>query len=365
MKNPDIFAMYLPQYHETELNDRFWGKGFTDWTSVKKATPLFAGHNQPKKPLNGYYDLSRKEDIYGQFSIAKTYGISGFGIYHYWFNSQQQALTTPARIIFDNKDLDLPFFFAWDNASWKRTWSKIQGNDWAPLQDHGTKNDGLLIEYKLGTQEDWKIHYDYLRPFFLDSRYYKINNCPVFVIFRYEKTIERMIDCWNQWAIKDGLNGVRFVFVQFHYHKIPLKYDVFRYEPLYSVFDSTSEKIKRVINPSRLNSLRIFDYDKAWKSIIANSKRCFNSKAHFGGFVNYDDTPRRGTKGKVILGGTPDKFERYLNELVEIAKRKNQPFIFLTAWNEWGEGAYLEPDTINKYDYLNAIYNVTKGKKHV
>ena len=127
MSKVKVFAMYLPQYHETEVNNKFWGKGFTDWVSVKKATPLFAGHEQPQVPMNNnYYDLRKIESIKWQAKIAKKYGVDGWGIYHYWFNSNDRTLTKPAEILLENKDIDMPFFFAWDNASWKRTWSKIQ-----------------------------------------------------------------------------------------------------------------------------------------------------------------------------------------------------------------------------------------------
>ena len=144
MKENDVkvLAMYLPQYHEVEENSRFWGKGFTDWVSVKKATPLYEGHYQPEVPLNNnYYDLSRKESIKWQIDLAKKYGVYGFGIYHYWFSDEKQLLTKPAELILENKDLDIPFFFAWDNASWRRTWSKFRGNAWAPMEDAANKEE--------------------------------------------------------------------------------------------------------------------------------------------------------------------------------------------------------------------------------
>ena len=156
MNKVNVFAMYLPQYHETEENSKFWGQGFTDWVSVKKATPLFDGHMQPHVPLDkNYYDLSLVSEIKWQAKLAKNYGVSGWGIYHYWFNSEQKTLTKPAELILQNEDIDMPFFFAWDNASWKRTWSKIKGNDWSPLNDTETEKQAhtgpeILIEYKLG-----------------------------------------------------------------------------------------------------------------------------------------------------------------------------------------------------------------------
>jgi len=174
MSKTKVFAMYLPQFHETAENSRFWGKGFTDWVAVRNAKPLFEGHIQPKVPESEYYyDLSDKESIKWQAKLAKKMEVSGFGIYHYWFNSEEKTLTKPAEIILDNLDIDIPFFFAWDNASWKRTWSKIKGNDWSPLLDEKKneqkKGPEILIEYRVGNEEDWKIHFDYLLPFFSRS----------------------------------------------------------------------------------------------------------------------------------------------------------------------------------------------------
>ena len=157
--NTKLFAMYLPQYHEIKENSEFWGKGFTDWVGVKAATPLFENHLQPRSPLNkNYYDLSIVDNVKWQASIAKKYGIDGFGIYHYWFNNDKNLLTKPAEIILENKDININYFFAWDNGSWKRTWSKIQGNDWAPNQDEKINQSGpqVLVEYILGTENDWK-----------------------------------------------------------------------------------------------------------------------------------------------------------------------------------------------------------------
>ena len=130
-----LIAWYLPQYHCIPENNVFWGEGFTDWVTVKKARPLFKGHQQPKTPLNNnYYDLSIKENVTWQAKLAKDYGIYGFGIYHYWFNNEKNLLTKPLEIIYNNKEIDIHYFMAWDNANWKRSWSAIEGNSWAPIK---------------------------------------------------------------------------------------------------------------------------------------------------------------------------------------------------------------------------------------
>lgn len=361
MSKTKIIAMYLPQYHEIPENSKFWGEGFTDWVSVKKAEPLYKGHKQPKMPQNGkYYDLSKKENVAWQAKIAKKYGVDGFGIYHYWFSSKKQLLTKPAEIILENKDIDIPFFFAWDNISWKRTWSKLKGNDWSPIVDDKAqrKKDEpeILIEYVLGDKEEWKSHFDYLLPYFKDDRYIKKEGRPVFVVYHYDEKIILMGKYWNELAQKNGLSGVEIIYRYDPIKMIPSNQKTFTYEPPFSGWGTTVtrviSKIERVLGK---NDLQIYEYDKVWKKIIENAKKSANSNVMSGAFVEYDDTPRRGKKGKVVTGATPQKFEKYMAELLRISSRQNKDFIFLTAWNEWGEGAYLEPDTENGYAYLEAL----------
>ena len=364
MNRVKIYAMYLPQYHETDINNKFWGKGFTDWVSVKKSIPLFDGHEQPQVPLNNYYDLSQTEIIRWQSELAQKYGVDGWGIYHYWFNSKEKALTKPAEILLQNPDIDIPFFFAWDNASWKRTWSKIQGNDWAPNADSnmGKKGPEILVEYKLGTEEDWKVHFDYLLPYFNDARYVKDDNKVLFLIYNYSDEIQKMVDYWDELAKENGFSGVKCVFSYNPLHGIPKSAFKFRYEPLYSGWGGFFDRAKRFLSRNTIQKdIKLFSYKGVWEKIVSNAKRCNDKHMYFGAFVNYDDSPRRGKKGKAIIGGSPELFEKYLKQLIEICVQKNKSFIFLTAWNEWGEGAHLEPDQKNGYSYLEAVAKAKCG----
>ena len=171
-----VFAAYLPQYHETEDNNKFWGLGYTDWVGVRNAKPQFDGHKQPKVPLNeNYYDLTNYESIIWQANLAKEYGIDGFNIYHYWFKDGKQELQKPAEILLQHKEININFFFTWDNASWRRTWGNIQGNDWAPAFDKNMSKSGsaTLVEFQYGEEPQWKAHFEYLLQFFKDERYYK------------------------------------------------------------------------------------------------------------------------------------------------------------------------------------------------
>lgn len=367
-----IIAMYLPQYHEIPENDKWWGKGFTDWVSVKNAIPLFPSHIQPKKPYqNNYYDLGNKENIKWQIGLAKSNGIYGFGIYHYWFSSNLQLLQKPAELILNNKDLDIPFFFAWDNSTWIRTWSNLLSkqkyiNDWSPEIDNITNHlgDGVLAKLDYGTEEDWIKHFNYLLPFFLDSRYIKVNNSPVFVIWNNneENTLVKMMNCWKKLAIKSGFSGIMFISRYDPLKKTTLFDKYFNYEPNFSTnlnknfFARAASSINRRV--FRKSKLKKYSYDSVWRKSISFAKKNINENIFYGAFVNYDDTPRRGNKGTVILNGTPQKFKKYLSELTTVSNSQNKEFIFLTAWNEWGEGAYLEPDTIFKFAYLSAIKKI-------
>lgn len=357
-----IIAMYLPQYHSIPENDEFWGKGFTDWVTVKKAKPLFDGHIQPRVPLNdNYYDLSLKENVKWQAELAKEYGIYGFGVYHYWFNNDKNLLTKPAEIMRDNDDIPINYFLAWDNANWKRSWSNVYGNAWAPIMEKDkNSNQGpeILIPYILGTETDWENHYNYLLTHFKSPNYIKQDGKPIFVILQHDEKIKNMCDYWDMLAKRDGFNGIHFIFKMKKRSNFTSSDNLFLYEPIHhgwaykSLFDRVVSKLFNLIRYH--NNVRQYNYDIIWKTIIRNAKKS-NSNVILGAFVNYDDTPRRGERGIIVSGSSPQKFKKYLEELIKISNSSNKDYIFLTAWNEWGEGAFLEPDTVNHYAYLKVI----------
>ena len=370
-KMPNIFAMYLPQYHSIPENDLFWGKGFTDWVSVKQAKPLYKGHLEPRVPLNkNYYDLSEKQDVAWQAELAKSYGIDGFGIYHYWFNNEKNLLTKPAEIILENKDIDIDFFFAWDNANWKRSWSNVPGNDWAPAMDQNQQKKGapvVLIPYVIGEEQDWTNHYNWLRSFFLDKRYIRKDNKPLFVIFNYDEQISKMCACWNKLAQQDGFDGMFFIFRFGEQYHIPDSEAVLKYEPLFSGWSAPLSILERIVRKvGRIFGREIgpkkYSYDKVWASILENARSMSRDEVYHGAFVTYDDTPRRGRRGTVVTGASPEKFQAYLAELLRISASQKKDFVFLTAWNEWGEGAYLEPDEESGYHYLEAIRQIKNNQ---
>lgn len=365
---PKILAMYLPQFHETPENNQFWGEGFTDWVSVKNAEKAFEAHEQPKVPLNkNYYDLTNCNTLKWQASLARKYNLDGFCIYHYWFKNNKKVLYKPAEILLSNKDIDINFCFSWDNTSWIRTWSKLEGNAWAPLYevDKFNKNK-YLLELDYGDIPEWQKHFEYLLPFFKDKRYVKIDGKPVFSFFSTNnKTIlTKMGEYWDKLAINNGFPGLFLISRCDPIIRKKLFDSEFIYQPITTGWQRKTVIQKKINNlfktKTKCKGPILYNYDKIWKKILLESKLRAKHKIILGGFVNYDDTPRRGNNGCLILDGTPEKFKTYFNELYKICLNYNKEIVFLTAWNEWGEGAYLEPDEKNGYKYLQAVKAVVE-----
>ena len=193
-------AFYLPQYHPCEENNIWWGKGFTEWTNVAKAKPLFYGHKQPNIPSElGFYDLRLEEVRIAQAELAKQAGISAFCYWHYWFGNGKRLLERPFNEVISSKNPDFPFCLAWANHSWyAKTWDK-----------KGTKK--LLIEQTYPGKDDFIAHFNELLPAFKDKRYLKYGNKPIFVVFKPLDIEFDYISLWNDLAIKNGFDGVYFI----------------------------------------------------------------------------------------------------------------------------------------------------------
>ena len=362
-----IIAAYLPQFHQIPENDKWWGEGYTEWVAVKNAKPLFKGHTQPKVPLNHhYYSLDNPDDIRYQIDLANKAGIYGFSIYHYWFNSNLQLLQKPSEIILMHQDWPINYMFTWDNGSWKRTWSAIKNaNDIAPEADRSEERkdgNGLLAELQYGDENDWRNHFDYLLKFFTDKRYIKIDNKPVFGLFNPTndtETLKSMIKYWDQLAVENGFSGLYVIVKNNHGENTVSPYS-FRYEPPCSGWENRTA-VDKVFNKFRIwigkktGRPSIYDFNRIWKKILHNAEKCIDKNTIYGAVVGYDDTPRRAGGGKVVVNRNPENFCEYLKQLIGICEKQGKEYIFLTAWNEWGEGAYIEPDEENKYAYLYAI----------
>lgn len=352
-----IIGMYLPQFHRVRENDEWWGEGFTEWTAVKSSEPLFEEHNQPRVPLdNNYYDLMEKKTMEWQVDIAHKYGIDGFCFYHYYFKNGRKILEKPAENLLKWNDIPINYCFCWANETWARTWSNISGaNSWSEKFERETESaDGVLLQQDYGLQKSWEEHFEYLLPFFQDTRYMKIENKPIFVFYKADDipVLDEMLELWNTLAVKAGFDGVYSITVNsFSGSNVSA---VLLQGP--NAYRDVKVAGKRV-NDEWIKNVRCADYEKIWQNAVECDVKS-SKKVYYGGFVDYDDTPRRGTLGSFMKNVTPKIFEKYAYQLaVKNIAKKNELF-FINAWNEWGEGNYLEPDEKNGYAYLQALRNI-------
>lgn len=360
MKKPKVIAHYLPQFHPIPENDAWWGKDFTEWTAAKAAKPIFEGHHQPRIPLNdNYYNLLDYETMEWQASLASQYGVDCFSIYHYWFANGKYILEKPVENLLQWKNIDIQYCFNWANESWIRSWSKLnikENNVWADLFDTEAKegDDGLLMEQKYGCWDDWLKHIHYLIPFFQDKRYLKKDGKPVFIIYRPNqmKCLCDMKECWEKELKKAGFPGI-YIIAEITSMCKPI-YDADAFLVRNPNYCYLLYHAKELSTGFKLN-----DYDAFWQALISIPwEKMSNRDIYLCGCVDFDNTPRRGEKGWAFEGVTAKKFEKYFGQLYQKAAKQDHDFVFLNAWNEWGEGMYLEPDTQNGYAYLEAVRRV-------
>lgn len=350
-------AFYLPQYHSIPENDEWWGEGFTEWTNVKKSKPQFKGHNQPEIPLNkNYYCLLNPKTQEKQSKLALKYGIDGFCYYHYWFEGKM-LLEKPMELMLHNPNIKISFCICWANESWSRNWDGLEQN--------------TLIKQNYNEDEiEWKKHFDYLLPFLKDSRYILDNGRPIIIIYKpyLIKNCKEMIEFWRKLAKESGFVDL---YIGYQYHDC-FDYDMqdlgldfgIEFEPFYTMREDylinksyenllSNDKNLKIENKFK-EYPTIYDYDKIWENIL--KRKPINNNIYPGAFPSWDNTPRKGKNGIVFWKATPKKFKRYFKKQVEHAKNDyHANYIFINAWNEWGEGAHLEPDKKNKFGFLNAI----------
>ncbi|MCI4351770.1 MAG: glycoside hydrolase family 99-like domain-containing protein [Thermoplasmata archaeon] len=351
-----IIAFYLPQFHPIPENNRWWGEGFTEWTNTRRAAPLFAGHYEPREPFgDNYYNLLDATAREWQAEIARAHGIHGFCYYHYWF-AGQQLLEKPLNQVLQSGRPDFPFCLSWANEPWSRVWD-------------GRRRD-ILVPQEYGGATDWRRHFEDVLPALKDPRYIRVGGRPVFIIYR-PSNIPRyaaMLDLWRSLARDNGLEGLHLLHAlnTFESQFLPGFDGTIDLEPLYTLAHlwrwrrNLRALLLRVTRRNARTPGRRFldaiDYDRAWEAILHRPLRTGPGTSYLGAFVDWDNTPRRGNRSTILMGATPQKFEHYLaRQLSRAENGAGSEFIFVNAWNEWAEGAYLEPDKRFGLQYLEAV----------
>ena len=358
---PRLIAFYLPQYYPTKENDKWWGKGFTEWTNVALSRPLFKGHLQPQIPGElGFYDLRLEETRIAQAKLAQEYGIEGFIYWHYWLNENKQMLERPYEEMLHTGKPDYPFCLAWANHSWKGVF-------------FGTRNK-TLIEQKYGGDSDYTKHFFYVLDAFNDPRYIKVNNKPVFYIFNPHllPDCKYFTDLWNKLAVKEGLKeGIHFIgerveltekekygldAVSYSNHRTIGSYNLLNIKNKYLRY-ATWKLIKK-------KGLQVYEYSEAMKYFL--NDRVTPDCVYPSIVPNWDTTPRLGKDAVILHNSTPELFTKHVREVLDSVKHKKNEnnIVFIKSWNEWAEGNYLEPSWKYGRKYLEALHReITKISK--
>jgi lipopolysaccharide biosynthesis protein len=374
-----LIAFYLPQFHPIPENDRWWGKGFTEWTNVGKATKLFKEHYQPHLPADlGYYDLRVPEVREAQAELARNAGIEGFCYYHYWFGGKR-LLERPFDEVVSSGKPDFPFCLCWANQTWSGIW-------------HGAPKS-ILIEQTYPGLDDIRQHFFTLRNAFLDKRYMRVDGRPIFVIYRPEEipNVAGFIREWQELAIQSGLPGMHFVahlfFSESNWDFRSAGFESSVVVSNHKVFGVSMREIFRTVNHGS-DANGDFSKGRLREALWRRRRSLFG---HFSNVrlyrhampylldgstdrpgvhpcvtPNWDNTPRSGVRGIVLHESTPELFRIHLRDALGLVKSQpiEQRLVFIKSWNEWAEGNYLEPDQKFGHDYLKVVRDETSILSH-
>lgn len=359
--------MYLPQYHPFKENDQWWGKGFTEWTNVGKAKPLFRGHYQPRVPADlGYYDLRLPIIREEQAELAREAGIEGFMYWHYWFGNGKRLIPEVFDEVLASGSPSLPFCLGWANHSW---FSKNWNAD-------GSISKKLLMEQTYPGIEDEKMHFAFLIKAFKDKRYIKVDDKPLLYIFDPVSLPQEYVQNFKKWTLEAGFPGLYLVanMTSLKYDKSKFLnhgYDAVSYQRIGSSLhggNKVNDKILRrfqIYKKHLIGFLRhrppfMEDYRKVFRSMITEEDRLENVIPTI--IPQWDHTPRSGWNGSLLINSTPDFFYEHCCDAIDAVKNKKNPIIFLKSWNEWGEGNYMEPDLKFGKGYINALRKALNRK---
>jgi glycosyltransferase involved in cell wall biosynthesis len=338
-----LIAFYLPQFHPVAENDRFWGKGFTEWTNTSKAKPLFEGHDQPRLPGElGFYDLRLKEVQRRQIELARQAGISGFCYHHYWFMGKK-VLDLPLRQILEDPSLDFPFCVSWANEAWTAAWD-------------GVSSEGVLIPQHHSAEDDLAF-LAAIAPALTDPRYIRVHGKPLLSVYRpgLFPDMRATADRWRKFAIESGVGELYLALV----HNV----DDAIVDPREHGFDAAIEfppaclecvDVRDQVRPYEAGYPRnIYSYQELVRCALDRPAPDYTLLR--GIMPGWDNTARR-KDGTLYLGSSPDRYQAWLEGLCRYTRAHLPPgerLIFVNAWNEWAEGAYLEPDRKYGFAYLN------------
>lgn len=342
--NVQVLAYYLPQFHPFAENDEWWGTGFTEWTNVTTAKPLFPGHHQPQLPADlGFYDLRLDQVQRDQIELARRYGVTGFVYYYYWFSGKTLMTLPIDRHV--EQDLDHEFCLCWANESWSRRWD-------------GSENDVLI-----GQRHDFQSDVEFIRScirYFRSPRYIKIDGAPLLQVYRIsllERPFETM-QRWREIVREEGFPDLHISMVEAFGLNDPAKYGCdssVQFPPHGIIADAFNHKIED-LDPG------FNGYAYSYAEVLRN-EMTRPAPAHLRfrtAMPSWDNTARKGKGSHIFVGATPALFETWMNYLVADAMRRLPPgkrMVFVNAWNEWAEGTHLEPDRRYGHANLRAVRN--------
>lgn len=353
-----VIAFYLPQYHPIPENDAWWEPGFTEWTNVGRAKPLFAGHWQPRLPGElGFYDLRVPETRWAQAELARAHGIEGFCYWHYWF-AGKRLLERPFNEVVSSGEPDLPFCVAWANQTWTGVW-------------HGAP-DRILQEQTYPGLADHQAHFQALLPAFQDERYIRVGGKPLFVIFDplHLPAAPETLNVWRELADKAGLPGLH-VLALFHgatpEYAAGMGFDgcieacATRVRDMHQVSGRRDKIIDTLAHFVRGGPRDVYEYRDAMRYFLNESARTAN--VHPSIVPGWDNTPRSGLRGVVLKNATPELFRQHVQEAQALVRHKppEERLIFIKSWNEWAEGNYMEPDAVYGRAFLETLRDELHG----
>ena len=351
-----ILSYYLPQFHPIPENDEWHGKGFTEWTKVRGATPLFEGHYKQHIPHAdiGYYLLDSPDTLRMQAEMMQKAGVHGQIFYHYWF-SGKLILEEPVKMLLDNPDIAMPYCFCWANENWTRRWD-------------GDDEDILLGQ--IYSREDARAFIQYLIPFFRDERYIRVDGRPALYIYRPASIpdIEEYLEIWAEECALASLPKPYVVGVLTRGATDPKQFhlDAGTERVLHDWTDNAVRDIGEELHSYHDLNAHILSYDE----VASFYEKQTDPKpfTYFRSLIaTWDNTARYGKDAYLVHGSTPQRFQEWLERLMEYSRKtldEEKRFIVVNAWNEWAEGAHLEPDTHYGYSYLNAIGRALSGHRY-